>query len=85
MKLEERVAAVNKYGIKLIGISGVNGVETGNYGIVIQVEKRSPELEQKIQDFMEKEAVDLAYAIKEVGKKEVKLPGSRKYDKVAKF
>ena len=74
MTLESRLEAREKFSPKLMAISGVNGVETGNYGLVVNVEKRTPEMEKKVEEFFEGEAIDLPYTVREVGKVKV-FPG----------
>ena len=83
MRLEERLAARDRYGRKLIELEGVNGVEAGQYGIIIQVEKRTPAVEKLVEEFLEREAPTLAYVIKETNSRTIRLPGTRKYDKIA--
>jgi hypothetical protein len=54
---------------KIVTLEGVNGLEVGRVGLVVRVERNTPEVQQRVMDFIEREAgEDLPYSLKVVGR-----------------
>lgn len=53
---------------KLQEAAGINGIDFGKYGLVIRIEKDTPQVQQQIMDVLERENPDLPYTTRVVGR-----------------